>query len=123
MATKQMQPIGIELAKRNLITQSDINRALEYKKEHPEKKLGDIINILGLCEPDRLLEAMSEILDVKTILLTDSDIKINPKDYMSLDIMKKNKVIPFEIETGRIKVCLAMKVDSTKYHIYSCERR
>ncbi|MCI8345310.1 MAG: type II/IV secretion system protein [Clostridia bacterium] len=107
MATKQMQPIGIELAKRNLITQSDINRALEYKKEHPEKKLGDIINILGLCEPDRLLEAMSEILDVKTILLTDSDIKINPKDYMSLDIMKKNKVIPFEIETGRIKVCFA----------------
>lgn len=107
MATKQMQPIGIELAKRNLITQSDINRALEYKKEHPEKKLGDIINILGLCEPARLLEAMSEILDVKTILLTDSDIKINPKDYMSLDIMKKNKVIPFEIETGRIKVCFA----------------
>lgn len=107
MATKQMQPIGIELAKRNLITQSDINRALEYKKEHPEKKLGDIINILGLCEPNRLLEAMSEILDVKTILLTDSDIKINPKDYMSLDIMKKNKVIPFEIETGRIKVCFA----------------
>ena len=50
---------------------------------------------------------MSEILDVKTILLTDSDIKINPKDYMSLDIMKKNKVIPFEIETGRIKVCFA----------------
>ena len=107
MSTKQMQPIGIELAKRNLITQSDINRALEYKREHPEKKLGDIINILGLCEPNRLLEAISEILDVKTILLTDSDIKINPKDYMSLDIMKKNKVIPFEIETGRIKVCFA----------------
>ena len=38
MAT-QKQPIGIELAKRNLITQNDINRALEYQKAHPNTKL------------------------------------------------------------------------------------
>lgn len=107
MANRQTQPIGIELAKRNLITQSDINKALEYKKEHPEKRLGDIINILGLCDPNRLLEAMSEILDVRTIYLKENDIRINPKDYISLDIMKRNKVIPFDIEAGKIKVCFA----------------
>ena len=119
MAGKQRQPIGIELAKRNLITENDINKALEYKKEHPEKKLADIINILGLCDDQKLIEAMGEILDARTILLNVNDIKINPKDYISLDIMKKNKVIPFDVEAGKIKVCFA---DNTNRRIIETVR-
>ena len=107
MAGKQKQPIGIELAKRNLITVQDINRALDYQKSHPGKKLGDIINILNLCDSEKLIEAIGEILDEKAILLKESDIKINVKDYISLDIIKKNKAIPFEEESGKIKVCFA----------------
>ena len=107
MAGKQKQPIGIELAKRNLITVQDINKALEYQKTHPGKKLGDIINILNLCDPEKLIQAIGEILDENAILLRESDIKINVKDYVSLDIIKKNKAIPFEEEAGRIKVCFA----------------
>ena len=119
MAGKQKQPIGIELAKRNLITENDINKALEYKKEHPEKKLADIINILGLCDEEKLIEAMGEILDARTTLLNVSDIRINPKDYISLDIMKKNKVIPFDVEAGKIKVCFA---DNTNRRIIETVR-
>lgn len=119
MAGKQKQPIGIELAKRNLITENDINKALEYKKEHPEKKLADIINILGLCDSQDLIEAMGEILDARTILLNINNIKINPKDYISLDIMKKNKVIPFDVEAGKIKVCFA---DNTNRRIIETVR-
>ena len=87
------QPIGIELAKRNLITEKDIDRALEYKKSHPSKKLGDIINILNICDSEQLIKAIGEILDEKAILLKESDIKINIQDYISLDIMKRNKAI------------------------------
>ncbi len=107
MASKQSQPIGIELAKRRLITEEDIERALEYQKEHPGKKLGDIINILNLCDANKLIVAIGEILNEKAILLKESDIKINVPDYISLDIAKKNKAIPFDIESGKIKVCFA----------------
>ena len=107
MAGKQKQPIGIELAKRNLITVQDINRALEYQRSHPGKKLGDIINILNLCDSEKLIEAIGEILDEKAILLREADIKLNVQDYMSLDIIKKNKAIPFEEDAGRVKVCFA----------------
>jgi type IV pilus assembly protein PilB len=107
MAAKQKQPLGIELAKRNLITEEDINKALEYQKNNPKKKLGDIINILNLCDPDKLVKAMEEILDEKMVLLKESDIKINIKDYISLDIAKSNKAIPFDIEAGKIKVCFS----------------
>ena len=112
MALKQTQPIGIELAKRRIITEDDINKALEYQRSHPGKKLGDIINILHLCDPNELIRAIGEILDEKTILLEEANIKINISDYISLDIVKKNKAIPFEIESGRIKVCFADTSDS-----------
>ena len=107
MAGKQSQPIGIELAKRKLITEADIESALKYQRNHPNKKLGDIINILHLCDSNELIKAIGEILDEKAILLRENDVRINVVDYISLDIAKKNKAIPFEIESGKIKVCFA----------------
>ena len=112
MASKQKQPIGIELAKRNLITEDDINRALDYQKSHPGKKLGDIINMLNLCDSEKLIEAIGEILDEKAILLTENIITVNVTDYMSMDIMKKNKAIPFAEESGKVKVCFADTTNS-----------
>ena len=97
--------MGIELEKRGLITESDINKALDFQKSYPNKKLGDIIYILNLCDENKLIEAMGEILGEKAILLEENSIKINFSEYISLDIAKKNKAIPFEIENGRIKVC------------------
>lgn len=107
MASKQKQPIGIELAKRNLITEQDINRALEYQRSHPDKRLGDILHTLNVCDSEKLIQAIGEILDEKAILLKESDIRINSQDYISLDIMKKNKAIPFAEEAGRVKVCFS----------------
>ncbi len=104
---KQTQPIGIELAKRNLVTEDDINRALEYQRNYPSKKLGDIINILQLCDSKELIQAIGEILDEKAILLEPEDIKINITDYISQDIARTNKAIPFDVENGRVKVCFA----------------
>lgn len=111
MALKQTQPLGIELAKRRIISETDIEKALEYQRVHPNKKLGDIIHILNLCDSYRLIEAIGDILDEKAILLERSGIKINIPDYISLDIAKKNKAIPFEIEGSRIKVCFADTTD------------
>ena len=107
MPLKQTQPLGIELAKRRIISEGDIEKALEYQREHPSKKLGDILHILNLCDSNELIKAIGEILDEKAILLEENDIKINVSDYISLDIAKKNKAIPFEIEASRIKVCFA----------------
>jgi len=105
MAAKQ--PIGIELAKRRIITQQDIEKALEYQKTYPRKKLGDILHILHLCDSNELIKAIGEILDEKAILLEEGDIKLNISDYISLDIAKQNKAIPFDMGQGKIKVCFA----------------
>ena len=107
MDIKKRQPLGIELVKRGVVTEEDVNRALEYQKAEPKKKIGDILNILRACDSYVLINAIGEILEEKAILLRQSDIKINMLDYISLDIAKQYKAIPFEESNGKIKVCFA----------------
>ncbi len=104
---ERRQPIGIELVKRGIVTEEDIEKALDYQKLHPQKKIGDIIEILNLCNSELLINTIGEILDEKAIYLVENDIKVNVLDYISLDLIKKHKAIPFEIASGKIKVCFA----------------
>ena len=112
MEMRRRQPIGVELVKRGVVTENDIEKALEYQREYPNKKLGDILYILDACEPTKLIEAIGEILGVKGIILNSRTIKIKLTDYISLDVAKKNKAIPFEVSAGKIKVCFANTVNT-----------
>ncbi len=107
MEAKKRQPLGIELVKRGIVTEEDIERALDYQKAEPKKKIGDILNILRVCDPYVLINAIGEILDENSIYLRESDIKLNVLDYISIDIAKQYKAIPFEESNGKIKVCFA----------------
>ncbi len=111
MDIRKRQPIGVELVKRGVVTELDIKNALEYQKDHPNRKIGDILYILNACEPKKLIEAIGDIVGVKGILLHARNIKVRLNDYMSLDIAKKNKVIPFEVSAGKVKVCFANTVN------------
>lgn len=112
MDVRRRQPMGVELVKRGIVNEEAIEQALSYQREHPNKKIGDILYILGLCEPVRLIEAIGEILGTKGILLNTETLKVNLTDYMSLDIAKKNKAVPFEVSSGKIKVCFANTVNN-----------
>lgn len=112
MDMRKRQPIGVELVKRGIVTEKDIEKALEYQREHPDKKLGDILYILDVCDPNKLIETIGEIVGTKGILLNASTIKVKLTDYISLDVAKKNKAIPFEVASGKIKVCFANTVNS-----------
>ncbi len=101
------QPIGIELVRRGVINENDIEKALAYQKNHPDRKIGDILNTLQVCDSYTLIKAIGDILEEKGILLEESDLKLNLEDYISLDVLRQNKAIPFAIENNRVKVCFA----------------
>ena len=107
MATNQRLPLGIELVKRGIVRQEDITQALEYQKTHPKEKLGDILNELRLADSKQLLNTMGDVFGEKIIYLTDEDVKIDISKYISVDIAKEAKAVPFEVENGVIKVCFA----------------
>ena len=114
---EKRQPIGIELVKKGVVKEADIEKALDYQKTHPNKKIGDILNILKLCDSDVLINAMGEILDERAIYLLERDIRIDVLEYISLDIIKQNKAIPFEIASGKIKVCFADTSDKRSIEV------
>ena len=112
MEIRRRQPIGVELVKRGVVTEGDIERALDYQKQHPSKKIGDILYILDVCDPNKLIQAIGDILGTKGIILNNRTLKLNVTDYISLDVAKKNRAIPFEVDSGKIKVCFANTVNT-----------
>jgi len=100
-------PIGIELVRRGIVTQADIDKALEYQKRNPGKKLIEVIDTLGLCDEYILLSALGDILGEETIMLTYASIKVNVLQYISLDIAQRYQAVPFEVSGNRIKVCFS----------------
>lgn len=108
------QPLGIELVKRGVVRQEDIIRALDFQRDHPNDRLGDILYELKVTDPNVLLKAIGEILNEKTILLTPEDIKIKIDDYIPLDNAKMAHAIPFEVVDGTIKVCFANTSDEAQ---------
>ncbi len=107
METKKAIPMGVELVKRGIVTQEDIERALDYQRFHPDKRIGDILHLLEVCDPSDLIKAIGDIIGEEGIYLKANSIKVHLTDYISLEMAKKHKAIPFELETGKIKVCFA----------------
>ncbi len=114
MELRRKQPIGVELVKRGIVTENDIEKALDYQRKNPNMKLGDILYELKVCDPNILIKAIGDILGTKGILLTSDQIKININNYISTDMAKQNKAIPFDINNGKIKVCFANTVNNKK---------
>ena len=107
MDNKRRGPIGIELVKRGIVNEQDINKALEYQRENPNMKLIEIINTLRLCDEYVLIEALGDILNEKSMILNPSNVSLKVSDYISIDVARQNKAIPFEITGNKIKVCFS----------------
>ena len=110
MDSKRKGPVGIELVKRGILTQADIDKALEYQRRNPDKRIIDIIGILNLCDQYVLLQFLGEILGEKPMMFSEGDIRIDVKKYISLDMAKKYLVIPFDVSGNKIRVCFADSV-------------
>lgn len=107
MDISRRMPIGVELVRKGIVTEAEVNEAVEYQKSHRKMKLGEILRIVSKCDDEVLIKEIGEILGEKGIVLGFSNIDLNVEDYISLDIVKECKVIPFSVEQGRIKVCFA----------------
>ena len=106
MANKKV-PLGLELVKRNVATEADIKEAIRYQKEHPGVRIGEALYELKTVDEKALAQAMGEILGEKVIIMRPEIVNINISKYISIDIAKKNKVIPFDEINGKVKVCFA----------------
>ena len=105
-------PIGLEFIKRGVLTESQVERVLDYQKDHKELKFAEIVDILGMCDKAKLLEVLSYKLQVPGVML-DGPINMNPVNYLPRDIIINNRVLPFEVAGNKLKVAFANPQDSS----------
>ena len=104
-------PLGGELVRRGLVKSADINEAVKYKNEHPGMKIGEAFHQLKLCPDKELLDVIAEQSGVKPALIDPMTMTFKFTDYLSMDIVKRNKVMPFEFENNKLKIAFADPTD------------
>ena len=103
-------PFGVDLINAGLITEEQLNEALVYQKNHPELKIGEIVDVLNMCDKKKLLHVLAEKLGVKPIEL-NSDMGIEYTDYLSRDTVVHAKAFPFKVSGNTVKVAFADPAD------------
>ena len=71
MDMRKRQPIGIELVKRGIVDKNDIEEALKEQRKNPNKKLGELLYELKVCDAPTLISAIGDIIGVPGIILSE----------------------------------------------------
>ncbi len=96
-------PIGQILLENGYITKQHLEEALVKQKE-TGKKLGDMLLELGFVSETQLAQALSQRLKVPFIDLTTTKIEAEAVKKIPEAVAKKNTVIAFKINNGRLYV-------------------
>lgn len=99
-------PIGVEFIKRGLLTEAQVDRVLEYQKQHRDLRFAEIVDILDMCDKTKLLDALADKIQVTPVML-DGELEINPVQFLPRDIIINYKALPFELDGNTLKIAFA----------------
>ncbi len=123
MIKKQVR-LGDLLIEQGIITNDELMSALAKQKELREKgistKLGEIIIELGFATEKQILEALSNQLGFPFVDLYGEDIDYKLMSTFPLNIIEKNKVIPFKQDEDFIHIATA---DPLNYDLFEVIER
>lgn len=100
-------PIGEVLKEYGYITEEHIQRALEYQKTHKDKRLGDILIILGFVSESQMLEALGKRLGLKKISFNDVPIEIDAVKMVPKQLCLKYNLVAFSKDKGQLQVAMS----------------
>ena len=98
--------LGTELVNNGLITQEQLDEALAYQRNHPELKIGEVIDTLNMCDKTQLLNVIADKLQLKPVVI-DESFNLDYTKLLSRDTVINSKALPFEIEGTKAKVAFA----------------
>jgi len=121
---KQKIRLGDLLVQKKLITEDELQKALDYQKELKAKgqykKLGEILVELGFIEEKILLQALSEQLGVDFIDLYTEKIDYDLLSSFPINILEENLVLPFKQDDDFIYIATA---DPLNYDVFEMIER
>ncbi len=111
--SRKKKRIGEWLTSEKVISQEQLERALEVK-QHSEKKLGEIIVDLGFCSEDIIVDVLSRKLNFEKVMPASMKIDDEILALVGGQILRKHVMIPFEYKEGSantIRVAMADPLD------------
>lgn len=103
-------PIGAELVEKGIISDSQLSEAISYQKQHPDMKLGEVIDILNMCDKEDLLSVISEKIGVNSVALKPGQ-NTDYTKFLSRDTVIGEKAFPFAVEGNTVLVAFTDPLD------------
>jgi len=96
--------VGADLLQQGLITQEQLNKALEVKKQHPSKKLLDILYDLKYISKDVFLKELSKELEIPYV---DNLNEIRLRDIkIPINVLKQTRAVPVEVKYDKVVIAM-----------------
>ena len=100
---------GEKLLKEGKITPEQLQKAFEYKKKYPQKKLLDILYEMKAISKEAYIKELAEELQINYVTSLDNirirDIKI------PVNILKQTKAVPIEVGIDHVKIAMENPLD------------
>jgi len=95
-----LKRIGDILLKEKIITEKQLDRALENKKD--EEKLGETLIRLKIATEMQILKALETSTGVKRISLHNYDIQQSTINLITEDFCRRNEIVPLKVEGNKL---------------------
>ena len=102
--------IGRVLLERGIISQEQLDRALDYQKSIGGK-LGTILVKLRFVKEEQLQDLLADQQDLDSVRLEDIDVTKELMGLIPREIIEKNEVIPIKKEGGTLTVAMPDPTD------------
>ena len=99
-------PIGEVLKQYGYITDQQLSKALQYQSENKDKRLGDILIILGFVSEGQMLKALAKRLGLQIISFNKTPIDIEAVKAIPKQLCLKYNLIAFSKENGVLKIAM-----------------
>ena len=107
---EKKNPIGVELIKKGLLSQSQVERVLDYQKNHRDMKFAEIVDVLDMCDKTELLNVLADKLKVAPAFL-EGGVDVNPVEFLPRDVIINSRVIPFSVSGNTLSVAFSDPLD------------
>lgn len=97
---------GEFLIEKGKINLEQLDQATNYRLQHAELKIGEVLSALGLMPKEDVLKELSLYLNKKYILLDKISMPQDLKDIFSMEFMRANKFAPFECDGEKLKIAI-----------------
>lgn len=108
--------IGEVLLDYGYITEQQLNQALAYQKENPQKRIGGIMVELGFVSERQMLEALGQRLSLSLLDIGNCDVDVSAVEKIPKQIAVNNNILAFGMKDNMLKV-----ITSDPLNLYGIE--